>query len=179
MLLNSLRIPDIAVKSEHLKNPTHRPALLADWELIPLPALIVDFGDRGVSVAAASLQTIADDVVYDVTATDGARLLVHARTGEILTPIDAAVLNALQTWTVYLAVPPQRPSYSTSRIQSTVARPRFGGFHTTTKIAHESTSHRLQERSSDVPIACGACTTSSGCFTSWTTTNAGTTTTGY
>ena len=83
------------VKSEHLKNPTHRPALLADWELIPLPALIVDFGDRGVSVAAASLQTIADDVVYDVTATDGARLLVHARTGEILTPIDAAVAERI------------------------------------------------------------------------------------
>lgn len=76
------------VRSEHLRNGAPLPALLPPVDLIPAPAMITRFTVRGVQVAAISLHTIAGRMVYDVTATDGARLLVDPRTGESLSPID-------------------------------------------------------------------------------------------
>ena len=75
------------MKSEHLQNHHPAPALYVDADLIAAPDLIEYFARRGVELAAVSLRTVADAVVYDVMATDGARLLVDAWSGEILTPI--------------------------------------------------------------------------------------------
>ena len=83
------------VRSEHLRRRTPLPELSAQDEFLPARALIAHFAERGVQLSLVTLRTVADHLAYEVTATDGAKLLLDARSGEFLSPIDGSMAERI------------------------------------------------------------------------------------